>query len=559
MKTLSFLIVALSFTVSVSAHNAQPKVVSKYAHVTILPNHSASTAQPKKAKRIADYPEIIDSQPEGTLLENWSQYADGWYLSVDAPTQWEADGTLCQLVLGNDNSVYIKDPISNLSVDAWIKGYKAEGDTVVFNLPQKLCIGENSETGEQTDCVAMRMVAKYYTDDKGNNFVTYIPDTKSQIVKYVMHNDTLRMVSEDGMILGLASVADGGWMGFGDKAHKRYKVKDPMYAPQNTDAAQSYILTHTPYEDEQSHIQVRVAIEGNDIFISGLSPYYPDAWVKGTLNGNKVVFKGKQYMGVDEIHNSHDYFMPIEKEHKEMDLGGGLMVPYDSLIYTDEVVFDFDVQSKELSTDGNMIVSGGKEFVNSLYSYYNASMTPWDNKPGMPATPEINTLWPYDEDAGWGAIEFNMSSYDVDGNYLDPANLYYRIYLDDNPYVYTPDKHIDLVEDMTDVPYLFDGNDWLVNGDIRVTYFYRGDFTYIGVQAIYIDKNDNNKRYESPIVWYNNEAPAAVEEINANNAVKSVYFTDLCGRKVAHPQHGIYLRTAKKADGTVVTSKVVVK
>lgn len=559
MKTLSFLIVALSFTVSVSAHNAQPKVVSKYAHVTILPNHSASTAQPKKAKRIADYPEIIDSQPEGTLLENWSQYADGWYLSVDAPTQWEADGTLCQLVLGDDNSVYIKDPISNLSVDAWIKGYKAEGDTVVFNLPQKLCIGENSETGEQTDCVAMRMVAKYYTDDKGNNFVTYIPDTKSQIVKYVMHNDTLRMVSEDGMILGLASVADGGWMGFGDKAHKRYKVKDPMYAPQNADAAQSYILTHTPYEDEQSHIQARVAIEGNDIFISGLSPYYPDAWVKGTLNGNKVVFKGKQYMGVDEIHNSHDYFMPIEKEHKEMDLGGGLMVPYDSLIYTDEVVFDFDVQSKELSTDGNMIVSGGKEFVNSLYSYYNASMTPWDNKPGVPATPEINTLWPYDEDAGWGAIEFNMSSYDVDGNYLDPANLYYRIYLDDTPYVYTPDKHIDLVEDMTDVPYLFDGNDWLVNGDIRVTYFYRGDFTYIGVQAICIDKNDNNKRYESPIVWYNNEAPAAVEEINANNAVKSVYFTDLCGRKVAHPQHGIYLRTAKKADGTVVTSKVVVK
>ena len=559
MKTLSFLIAALSFTVSVSAHNAQPKVVSKYAHVTILPNHSASTAQPKKAKRIADYPEIIDSQPEGTLLENWSQYADGWYLSVDAPTQWEADGTLCQLVLGNDNSVYIKDPISNLSVDAWIKGYKAEGDTIVFNLPQKLCIGENSETGEQTDCVAMRMVAKYYTDDKGNNFVTYIPDTKSQVVKYVMHNDTLRMVSEDGMILGLASVADGGWMGFGDKAHKRYKVNDPMYAPQNADAAQSYILTHTPYEDEQSHIQARVAIEGNDIFISGLSPYYPDAWVKGTLNGNKVVFKGKQYMGVDEIHNSHDYFMPIEKEHKEMDLGGGLMVPYDSLIYTDEVVFDFDVQSKELSTDGNMIVSGGKEFVNSLYSYYNASMTPWDNKPGMPATPEINTLWPYDEDAGWGAIEFNMSSYDVDGNYLDPANLYYRIYLDDKPYVYTPDKHIDLVEDMTDVPYLFDGNDWLVNGDIRVTYFYRGDFTYIGVQAIYIDKNDNNKRYESPIVWYNNEAPAAVEEINANNAVQSVYFTDLCGRKVTRPQHGIYIRTAKKADGTVVTSKVVVK
>ena len=559
MKTLSFLIVALSFTVSVSAHNAQPKVVSKYAHVTILPNHSASTAQPKKAKRIADYPEIIDSQPEGTLLENWSQYADGWYLSVDAPTQWEADGTLCQLVLGNDNSVYIKDPISNLSVDAWIKGYKAEGDTVVFNLPQKLCIGENSETGEQTDCVAMRMVAKYYTDDKGNNFVTYIPDTKSQVVKYVMHNDTLRMVSEDGMILGLASVADGGWMGFGDKAHKRYKVKDPMYAPQNTDAAQSYILTHTPYEDEYSHIQVRVAIEGNDIFISGLSPYYPDAWVKGTLNGNKVVFKGKQYMGVDEIHNSHDYFMPIKKEHKEMDLGGGLMVPYDSLIYTDEVVFDFDVQSKELSTNGNMIVSGGKEFVNSLYSYYNASMTPWDNKPGVPATPEINTLWPYDEDAGWGAIEFNMSSYDVDGNYLDPANLYYRIYLDDKPYVYTPDKHIDLVEDMTDVPYLFDGNDWLVNGDIRVTYFYRGDFTYIGVQAIYIDKNDNNKRYESPIVWYNNEAPAAVEEINANNAVKSVYFTDLCGRKVTRPQHGIYIRSIKKADGTVETSKVIIK
>lgn len=559
MKTLSYLIVALSFTVSVSAHNTQPQTPKKYAHVTILPNHSATTIQQKKAKLIAEYPEIIDSQPEGTLLENWSQYADGWYLSVSGPMQWEGDGTLCQLVLGEDNSVYIKDPISNLSTDAWIKGYKAEGDTIVFNLPQKLCIGENSETGEQTDCVAMRMVTKYYTDDDGNNLMTYIPDTKSQVVKYVMHNDTLRMVSEDGMIIGLTSVTDGGWMGFGDKAHKRYKVNDPKYAPKNSDAAQSYILTHTPYEDEYSHIQTRVAIEGNDIFISGLSPYYPDAWVKGTLNGTKVVFKGKQYMGVDEIHKSHDYFMPIVKEHKEMDLGGGLMVPYDSLIYTDEVVFDFDMLTKKLSTDGNMIVSGGKEFVNSLYSYYNASMTPWENKPGMPVTPEINTLWPYDEESGWGAIEFKMTSYDVDDNYLDPANLYYRIYLDDNPYVYTPDKHIDLFEDMTDVPYLLDGNDWLVNGDIRTTYFYRGDFTNIGVQAIYIDKNDNNKRYESPIVWYNDEGASGVEDISDGNAVKSIYFTDLCGRKVTRPQHGIYIRSIKKADGTVETSKVIIK
>ena len=42
---------------------------------------------------------------------------------------------------------------------------------------------------------------------------------------------------------------------------------------------------------------VKVAIDGNDIYIAGLCLYLEDAWIKGTIEGDKVIFPSGQYYG----------------------------------------------------------------------------------------------------------------------------------------------------------------------------------------------------------------------------------------------------------------------
>lgn len=48
-------------------------------------------------------------------------------------------------------------------------------------------------------------------------------------------------------------------------------------------------------------------------------------------------------------------------------------------------------------------------------------------------------------------------------------------------------------------------------------------------------------------------------EVDTNNSVTSVSFSDLSGRRVSNLTSGVYLKTTKMADGTQKTVKVVKK
>ena len=79
------------------------------------------------------------------------------------------------------------------------------------------------------------------------------------------------------------------------------------------------------------------------------------------------------------------------------------------------------------------------------------------------------------------------------------------------------------------------------------------------MQEIY---KDGDKTYKSNLVSYKVDEKGNLTGINndiiaGSTDVKSVSYTDLAGRRISKPAHGIYLKTVKYADGSQKTVKYV--
>ena len=112
---------------------------------------------------------------------------------------------------------------------------------------------------------------------------------------------------------------------------------------------------------------------------------------------------------------------------------------------------------------------------------------------------------------------------------------------------------------MTDVPMNFtDYNDFMVSGQMHTVYFFLQGITSVGVQEVY---KDGDKAYKSNLMSYTVNEDGTLTGIDRNIVnkgeanVKSVSYTDLSGRTISQPQHGIYLKTVKFADGSQKTMK----
>ena len=60
----------------------------------------------------------------------------------------KSTGDWQRLVFGNDGAVYLENPLNSLYTKTWIKGVRAEGDTISFQLPQAIYSEEDFSTGE---------------------------------------------------------------------------------------------------------------------------------------------------------------------------------------------------------------------------------------------------------------------------------------------------------------------------------------------------------------------------------------------------------------------------
>lgn len=104
---------------------------------------------------------------------------------------------------------------------------------------------------------------------------------------------------------------------------------------------------------------LKVAFDGNDVYVQGLSNGFPDAWVKGTLANGKAVFASGQYVG--------------ENENGKRYMNGCTVNSEGTFVYEDAYAFTFDTEAQELTIESGFRLHecSGKNspFSYSFYTY----------------------------------------------------------------------------------------------------------------------------------------------------------------------------------------------
>ena len=139
---------------------------------------------------------------------------------------------------------------------------------------------------------------------------------------------------------------------------------------------------------------VNVAVDGNDVYFQGLSQYIPEAWVKGTKDGNTVTFPPMQYIG--EYSGSELY----------------------AFYGTDDVVFTYDAEADTYTAEGEIFGLLGDRYYDGRY--FNPVIMKVADKAAMPAAPEITDM--ANGYSGW-YIDFNVPVVDVNSEALAVGKL----------------------------------------------------------------------------------------------------------------------------------------
>jgi hypothetical protein len=160
----------------------------------------------------------------------------------------------------------------------------------------------------------------------------------------------------------------------------------------------------------------------------------------------------------------------------------------------------------------------------------------------------------YSED-GISMLYFSFDAQNIDGWTLNPNYLYYRVYIGNDIFTLTPDTYCGIDSELTDIGYSqeildADGAYDVSAEETRYIYFY-SPVENPGIQTVY---KYNDEEYVSRIVYANGQT--GLRTIAAPEPAEATY-SDLMGRPISNPSHGIYLRTVRTANGAIKTDKIM--
>ena len=451
-----------------------------------------------KAKQIAK--DMIVDQPAGTLV-NYARGGFAYYVMFNIYST-NFSGAMGDVVFGEGNEVYIKNIISQYATGAWVKG-TIDGANIKIQFPQQVL-----------DYDGTPYYAMMLGYDAGEQWFLPIED---QTLTLNYDATTGAITTDPNSDFGLGNTvvalceATGDWTGYADWNMSFTKVTDtPVVAPEGLETS-SYALSAEGYEGSIAE----VGFSGNDIYVKGLYKDLPDAWVKGTIDGDKVYFKSGQYFGADEELGYHVYLLSAIAEEAYDDYYEEYYTEY--TLSNDDIVFDFDPANKTLTNSSAFLINAGKDVVYYVNGFNKASLTPFVEVPATPATPVFTDLYEagytyYLYGYGWGYFSFDLPTADTEGNYIVPEKLFYKLYYKVNgevkPYVLTCDIYTEIDElEMTEIPVNYSENWDIYRDGVNTTIYYHviGPEAF-GVQAVYYG---GGEEHSSDIAWIN------VEEIGA--------------------------------------------
>jgi hypothetical protein len=280
--------------------------------------------------------------------------------------------------------------------------------------------------------------------------------------------------------------------------------------------AEDYLMTYQDKEGATSSIPMHVAVDGNDVYIQGFSYYLPEAWVKGTKNGNLVTFPKEQYMG--EYYNYGSSFAFCEND----------------------AVFTYDAETGTYSAEGEIYGILADQYYDGRY--FNPVLQKVVEKAATPADPTIISVG----DTKYGpCLEFTIPVVDVDGNGLLTSMLSFQVFAEVGNEVsaltFKTSDYKYLEQDMTVIPYGFTESYDFYPTAIYLNMAEYNTFNKIGIQSIYTGGGEEHK---SNIVWMEITPTTGISSINTSDG-KAVIF-NLAGQRMNALQKGLNIVNGRK-------------
>lgn len=496
----------------------------------------------------------ITEKPKGEVV-NLYRTSEGYYAFFGNAKPYKAHGEWSRMVFAEDGAVWLENPISSLYSKTWIKGYRAQGDTIAFDLPQ--VIYEETFDGVTSKGKLYKMIAEE-TDKYG----TYVKDEDSQTLKYLWKDGKLTLCKD--MACGMCTPT-GGWSGFGENYFEGINIENNTTKPSENAKVYDGLMLYLDLNDQAQQWPVKYAIDGDDVYLGNLSTNLKGYWIKGTMKNNEVTFPSTSLVGIDTTTVCYAYASRVDYSTALTAYGD----PYDSTFVVNEpLVFTYDPAANTLNSKQKMGIhqsDGVREPLKStdIFDVYRVPLiSPWVEKPNSPLPPKFSAVMPWitDMTPNYSGVEFLLSYYSVDGNYLDPSKLYYSFYIDGEMVTFTPEEYLNVTKEMDLVPYTFDDNYqfYKVSDNTRRLYYYHQPKEKIGLEALYVDEVDGKPvTYSSGVSEYYFDPTGINNTTIEEGNVESITFTDLSGRQILRPGKGVYIHTITMKDGTKQSKKVV--
>ena len=296
-------------------------------------------------------PDVIENQPAGFLrlyqrTGGVVREVEKSYTVEEGENPYEIvieeqDGSL-SIVFAEDNKVYIQRPVSWSYYNGWVEGTLSEdGKTITVPMGQYIAYTSSLEMAVQVGVFTFDSDADTYVYDPSIEELTYTINDDGTITQ----NDT-----DPNIILGTMNRAFGQnfqyldyeWLQAGDFGSVYVPITEQPITPPAGLVTENFYLTtaiNDGYEWEPYKATVAVGIDGDDIWLQGISQFLPSAWIKGTRNGNTFVFPNSQLLGSYEVLL---YFKcaavdPVTGNTTQKDME--MIIADDNTIYTYDYVF----------------------------------------------------------------------------------------------------------------------------------------------------------------------------------------------------------------------------
>ena len=511
-----------------------------------------------KAKLASSSSQLITSQPEGTLVANQLRSGLGYYAFYGYLYKSKLDGAISNYVVA-DNALYLKNPFSQLVSQTWLKLDKVNDSTYVADFQP---IYDNQGT------YLYAAPLKYKESLNSWSLDTLADGTVNTKAAFRYNQATKSLKQIDEYVIGLVDM-NGGWYGYGDEQTNIVALPEQyqqaVVSQDIKNAATPWTFTYWDTDTTTATEIVSLAHVGNKFYIRNPYNKADDEWIIGQQNGNTAEFKD-QYLGPDSTTSGyHLFYYPTTYTTKDslVDDGSGnyQSTKYDVYEKAESQKFTWDESTKTLTAEKgtSLLVNAGFSKINTVSTYNNAVIKYFQDVAAVPADPTWEEVTAYNLSNGYGYFSFEVFTNDVDGNFINPEKLHYRIFKDGDtsPLVFYSDDYTKQNEaEKSDFAYDYnDGWDIYSSGKKKTIYYYFADFDSLGVQALY---NGGGEEHKSSIVWY---TPATTGINNAltpsGETVKSEAYYDLSGRLVARPASGVFIKKSVLTNGTKKVIKVI--